>query len=286
MAYSTWISLINFLVLIFIIAATGFSFFAYSYVTTPTNASSVTAANHESAKSLLLWAGILGIIILLILFFYMIINYFWSPVVDVTNPMAITGPSGWTFIFYLFMVGLLIAMVFLIGYALSIIDSTVTGNQTARNWAIVAIVFILLAFIMEIIIFILAILDYRTLPSEEVVAPISRPSELSNVFYFSRNPNTKGKFVGTISLTGELKEGNQFIEYNGQLIENTKRPQAIPIDVSFPINEGQVAQARVVQPVVPLQPVPVVQPAAQPVVPVRQVEQPSRIPNRRQVQFI
>lgn len=300
MALSTWISWLNFLVLIFIIAATGFSFVAYANITTPTNATSVTAANNESANQLLLWSGILGIIIFLMLFLYLFVIIFFSPVVDITDPMNVAnaGPNFWTFFLYFMLIAGLIGMVFLTGYALNILDSTVTGNQTARNWAIAAIVLALLAFVFEFIIFFLSIWDYyevSKLKTIDVVTPISRPSELSNVFYFNRNPNTKGKFVGTISLTGELKEGNQFIEYNGQLIENTKRPQAIPIDVSFPINEGQVAQIqpRVIQPVVPLQPVPVVQPVIQPAA--QRVVQPAvqpvqavqpRVPNRRQVQFI
>ncbi len=283
--YSRMIFFFNIIVMIFILIATVLCFLAPSYIITAPVASTSVSANNQTASSMFYGAGAIGAIITLIFIFYIIYNM-WLPAVDITNPeMIAMAGFGWgSLLFLLILFAMLILMGFLILYAISLLN---TESSSARYWGIAALILIVIAFIMQIInaFFYWSYNSYLSTltTTEQVVSlqPVSKPSSLADVFYFNRNPNMKGKFNGTISLEGVLKEDNQYIEYNGQVIENTELAQTVPIKVKFPINEipEQVREVR------PVQSQPISQSISQPQR-VPNVQSPSRIPGRRAINQI
>lgn len=219
-------------------------FIAPSYIVTTSTTAATIKTNNETSRSLLYGAGAIGAIITIFYIIYFI--YSWTiPTLDIMNPASIAAAQlGYGSIFFIILImAMFIFMIFLIIYAISLIDTTVSGNESGRWWAIAAVVLVVIAFLLDLINIFFNYGYYNYIASltktEEVVSlqPVSKPSSLADIFYFSRNPNTKGKFNGTIALEGELKEGNQFIEYNGQIIENLEKNQVVPIKVKFPINE-------------------------------------------------
>jgi hypothetical protein len=201
----SWISTMSIiLIVILVLLATIGSFAAYTNISSTPTASATTAANNTTAKSYLLGAGFIGIFILVIYLIYFIYSMY--------NDFVGVGTLFLIIIMFL----LLIAMTVLIIYAITLIEGDAI-NDTANLWARFAAAAAIMAILFE---FLYAISIYYQ-PSE--LTPIeSNIYPLSNAFYFTRNTNTKGKFEGIISLNGELKEPNEFIVYNGKLIENVK----------------------------------------------------------------
>jgi len=243
--YSRIILFFNVIIMFFILVATVACFIAPSYLIAPANTSTSITSNLNTARSLLYGAGAIGAIITFLFLFSFIISWWTTPVLVITDPVSIAANQFGmgTILFIILMIAMFVFMMFLIIYAIMLIDTSVSGVSNGHWWAIVAIILVGLAFIFEFINLFFYYQQYSYLNSltitEEVtkLQPISKPSSLADVFYFSRNPNTKGKFNGTISLEGELKEANEFIEYNGQIIENMEKAQTVPIKVRYPINE-------------------------------------------------
>lgn len=284
--YSRMIFFFNIIVMVFILIATVLCFLAPSYIVTSAVASTSVSANNQTASGMFYGAGAIGTLITLIFIGYIIYNM-WLPAVDVTNPeMIAMAGFGWgTALFLILLFAMFIFMGFLILYAITLLN---TESSSAFYWGIAAIVLVVIAFLMELInlYFYWSYNSYlSTLTmTEQVVSlqPMSKPSSLADVFYFNRNPNMKGKFNGTIALEGVLKEDNQYIEYNGQVIENTELAQTVPIKVKFPINEIP-EQVRDVRQARPIQEQSIAQPIQQRV---PNVQSPSRIPGRRAINQI
>lgn len=218
--YST---LIIILIIILVLLATIGSFVAYTNISSTPTASATTAANNTTAKSYLLGAGFIGTLILIIYLIYFIYLLYDDFV----------GVGTLFLIIIMFL--LLIGMTVLIIYAITLIEGD-TINDTANLWARFAAAATIMAILFEFL-FAISIYYEKQESQNPALVPASNIHSLSNTFYFTRNTNTKGKFEGIISLNGELKEPNDFIVYNGKLIENVKKSPIIPIDVAFPINE-------------------------------------------------
>jgi len=291
-------NVMNILIMIFILLATIFCFFAASYIILPQTASASTVSNHDTARSLLYGAGAIGIFITVIYLFYIIFTL-WSPAVDITNPLMVSeAMAGYgTWILVILMIVLFIFMAFLIIYAISLLDTTIANIESARSWSIFAVVLVMIALVLEFInIFLIySYNNYLKSLGEVIVAPVNvlagqpikvvpmvvQPISLGNVFNLTRNPAAPGKFVGSVSLDGVLKNEDEYIQYGDLKIKNEYQTQPIPVRVKYTINEGETVvnaplQQRQVEVVQPVRQVEVVQP-------VRQVEvvQPVRQPQRQ-----
>jgi hypothetical protein len=240
--YSGIIFLMHLLAMFLILIATVLCFLAPSYIVSPASTAATVVANQQTARSLLYGAGAIGAIMIILYIIYFI--FLRTPAVDVNDPMSIIAATvGYgTYLLLAILIAMMLFMIFLIIYAYTLIDTSIVGNSTW--WVIIAFVVVMIALIFEFVNIVLYYLNSNYLASltkiEQVVSlqPVSKPASLADVFLFTRDPKTmNGKFNGTIAVEGELRESNQFIEYNGQLIENVEKPQVVPIKVKFPINE-------------------------------------------------
>ncbi len=235
--YAWWLYAVLLISFIFVIIATIMCFFAPSYIV-DTNSTS-TAANHQTARSLLYGAGVIGIIIIIMLIWSMF--SFYNRNVEVSTAEAINAAffGTGTLIFALLLLLLVIFMIFLIFYALTLIDS----GSTARWWALVAGVLMIIALILVAISF-WFYYDYNRylstllLPVDTIVEPITYPLA-DDMFYVTKNPNKPGFFDGVLSIQGSYTTPSVYVDYgNGR--GYTKNASSMTIADSININENIV----------------------------------------------
>ncbi len=281
MAYSfTWLYAALAISLLLTLFATFVCFFAPGYLTTSTSTS--VTANNNSAKSFLYGSGIIGIVVIL-LFLFSFYNIYTKNVNDM-SPIDVINQSFFgvgTLILALLIFLLIVLMLFFIIYAISLIDPSENGSS-ARWWALAAAVMMVIVLILSLVSFYMyysfnayltALLTEPLAPmivETPIVANAVAPTQgsLANIIFFSRNPNKKGEFDGTISLKGTFKNDPIETQYNGTTVKNLATQQIVPIDVTYRLEES-------IKPVV-VATVPVVVPVT--TVPVRQV-----VPVQRQV---
>jgi hypothetical protein len=170
-------------------------------------------------------------------------------------------------------------MIFLILYAIFSLNDS---SSNAKYWGIAAIVLVAIAFIMQIanIFFYWSYNSYLSslTKTEEVVSlqAVAKPFPLNDIFLVNRNPKTMNqKFAGTIALKGNVKKDNEFIEYNGRIIENNRPSENEKIDLEFTISDDAMPE-NIAKPPAKVQKVEVNQN-----IPV--VRSPGRIPVRQQM---
>lgn len=300
MAYSfTWLYAALAVSLILTFIATFICFYATGYLTSTTSAS--VNANHTSARSFLLWSGVTGIFIILLLLFSFY-NIYTKNVNDM-SPIDVINQSYFgagTLILALLIFFLIVFMLFFMIYAISLVDPVGEGNS-ARWLTIGASVMMIIVLILSLVssYMYIAFNSYLTAlltePVENgsltplVVAPVVEPSQgsLNDIIYFSRNPNKKGRFDGSITLKGTFKNDPQYTTYNGQIVEDLESQQTVPVNVTYRLEES----IKSVTPVTPVVVTPVVSnvprrqvapvvPIVAPVVAPRQVVQRPQIRQR------
>ena len=275
MAYSfSWLYAALVLSLIFIVLATFISFFATTYIVDTTTSSTINA-NNTTARSMLIGAGILGLVIMLMLLFSFY-NVFSRSFIE-TDPVSVMNArfSYGTFILSLLILLLVILMLFFMIYAITLIGSPTGQTGNAHGWVIAGAVMLAIAFIFLIISFFqyysfnnylsgLFAQDQVALTTPIAVNNVVRddqPIPLGDIFFLTRNPATINKvFDGNVSLSGISTSQTQPIVYQGKIVENSGKPKIDDLSYNYRIEESQKVQPVLVQPVQT-----VVQPVGQPV---------------------
>ncbi|HSW77043.1 MAG TPA: hypothetical protein VLG50_08345 [Candidatus Saccharimonadales bacterium] len=220
----TWLYIVLVLILIFVVFATALAFIAPSFITTPTTASSTATANNTSARSLLYGAGAVGVVAFILLFVSFYASWITIPPVITVEFINMYSFGTGTIILSMLLFLLLLGMLFLIIYAITLIDVTNnTSNTNGRWWAGVAAVFAGIAFLLVIISWFLYYSFNRCLAMEIDVVKVNevivekdyKPFQVGP-FTVVRNKTEPGQIQDAhLTLDGKVVAPQEHIVING-----------------------------------------------------------------------